>query len=81
MRLQLISLALLSWLVAPVLALDPQVIDDTLGSGKSLASEIWKVFVVLMGIALLVEAVLCMPPKVEPKTSLATDTETRRSAA
>ena len=61
--------------------LDFLVIDDTLGSGQSLASEIWKIFVALMGIALLVEAALCMPPKTVPKTLLVAETETRRSAA
>lgn len=61
--------------------LDYQVIDDTLGSGQSLASEIWKVFVAIMGIALLIEAVLCMPPKSVPKNPLAEELEIRRSAA
>ena len=45
--------------------LDAHFVDDSIGSGRSLASEIWKVFVILMGIALLVEAVLCLPPKPE----------------
>ncbi len=61
--------------------LDFNVIDDTLGSGQSLASEIWKIFVVLMGIALLVEAILCMPPKTVAKTSLVTETDSGRVAA
>lgn len=50
--------------------LDYQVIDDKLGSKRSLASEIWKTFVVLMGLALLVEAALCLPPKAVPKTTV-----------
>ncbi len=51
--------------------LDFQVIDDELGSGQSLASEIWKTFIVLMGLALLAEAILCMPPVAVKKTSVA----------
>ena len=43
--------------------LDFRVIDDQLGSNKSLATEIWKIFMVLMGLALLAEAILCLPPK------------------
>ena len=50
--------------------LDFHIIDDQLGSDKSLASEIWKVFMVVMGIALLVEAILCLPPTPEPQTKL-----------
>ena len=45
-------------------------IDDTLGSKKSLATEIWKIFMVLMGLALLAEVILCVPPKPEPRTEL-----------
>ena len=61
--------------------LDYQIVDDTLGSGQSLASEIWKVFLVLMGIALLAEAILCMPPKAREKTELVAAPTTRRTAA
>ena len=61
--------------------LDFQIVDDTLGSGQSLASEIWKVFLVLMGLALLAEAILCMPPKSQPKTELVSAPQTRRTAA
>ena len=61
--------------------LDFQVIDDKLGSGHSLASEIWKIFVVLMGLALLAEAVLCLPPKSVPKTTFLAEPETQRTAA
>ena len=46
--------------------LDFRIIDDQLGSKKSLATEIWKIFVVLMGLALLAEAILCLPPKPQP---------------
>lgn len=51
--------------VETVLAgLDFQIVEDQVGSGKSLASEVWRLFVILMGLALVVEAVLCLPPKV-----------------
>jgi len=50
--------------------LDFHIIDDQLGSNKSLASEVWKIFMVIMGIALLVEAILCLPPKPEPQPEL-----------
>jgi len=50
--------------------LDFRIIDDQLGSKKSLASEVWKIFIAVMGIALLVEAILCLPPKPEPRTEL-----------
>jgi hypothetical protein len=49
--------------------LDYHLIDETVGNKASLASEIWKVFLVVMGLALLVEAVLCMPEKVVPKAA------------
>jgi hypothetical protein len=61
--------------------LDYQIVDDTLGSGQSLASEIWKVFLVLVGIALLAEALLCMPPPAQPKTELVSVSQTGRAAA
>ncbi len=40
-------------------------IDDTVGSGASLASEIWRAFLVAMALALLAEAALCLPPRPE----------------
>ena len=43
--------------------LDYHVVDDTLSSKQSLASEIWKIFIALSGVALLLEAWFCMPPK------------------
>lgn len=42
-----------------------QIIDDQLGNSQPLASEVWRAFMVLMGIALLAEAFLCLPPKEE----------------
>ncbi len=47
--------------------LDFHVIEDKLGSERSLASEVWKLFIVLMGLALLAEVIFCLPPKLEPK--------------
>lgn len=43
-------------------------IDDEVGSGSSLASEVWRAFLVAMALALLVEAVLCLPPRPEGGT-------------
>lgn len=38
-------------------------IDDEVGSGSSLASEVWRFFLVAMALALLIEAALCIPPR------------------
>jgi len=40
-------------------------INDEVGSGSSLAAEVWKAFLVAMALALLVEAVLSLPPRPE----------------
>lgn len=42
-------------------------ITDTIGSGSALASEIWRIFLFLMAVALVAEAVLCLPPKIALK--------------
>lgn len=42
-------------------------IRDELGSGDSLLSEVWRAFLVAMALALLAEAILCLPPVPEPK--------------
>ena len=61
--------------------LDYHVVDDTLSSKQSLASEIWKIFIVLSGLALLLEAWFCMPPKPVLKESvLPAATPARRAA-
>jgi len=53
----------------PLLAgVDYRRIDDAVGSGSSLAAEIWRAFLVAMALALLAEAVLCLPPKPEEET-------------
>jgi hypothetical protein len=41
--------------------LDYQRIDDRLGDHSALASEIWRVFLVVMAAALVIEALLCLP--------------------
>lgn len=38
-------------------------IDDTAGSSMALASEVWRTFLILMIIALMAEALLCVPDK------------------
>jgi hypothetical protein len=59
--------------------LDVQIVDDQVGSGRSLASEIWRLFVIVMGLALVAEAVLCLPPKLAPAAT--TVLEPARAAA
>ena len=39
-------------------------IDDKAGSSMALASEIWRTFLILMIVALMAEALLCVPEKV-----------------
>ncbi len=46
--------------------LDYTIIDDAAGSSKQLASEVWRIFLILMIAALLLEAVLCIPEKQSP---------------
>ena len=60
--------------------LDFALIDGEVGSGQSLTSEIWRFFIALMAIALLVEAALCMPGKPEPKVELKSATSTTQVA-
>ena len=47
-------------------------VDDTPGSGASLIQEISRLFLILMLVALVLEAVLCLPRKAstEPGSSL-----------
>ena len=61
--------------------LDFHVVDDSLTSERSLASEVWKAFIVLAGVALLLEAWFCMPPKPAPKESVASLSNQARRAA
>ncbi len=43
--------------------LDYTIIDDAAGSTMQLASEVWRIFLIIMICALLLEAVLCIPEK------------------
>ena len=45
-------------------------IDDSIGSSQALTSEVWRFFVAMMGVALLLEAILCLPPKPVEKVAL-----------
>ncbi len=60
--------------------LDFQIVEDQVGSGRNLASEIWRLFVFAMGVALIVEAWLCLPPKV-PSVSVVANPHRARAAA
>lgn len=44
-------------------------IDDKAGSAMALASEVWRTFLMLMIIALMAEALLCVPEKLAASTS------------
>ncbi len=44
-------------------------IKDEVGSGSSLASEVWRVFLIMMALALIAEAALCLPPKKEEESN------------
>lgn len=45
--------------------LDHHIIEDTLETGGSLASEVWRTFLIAMALALIGEALLCMPARQE----------------
>lgn len=60
--------------------LDYFVVNDQLDSGTALASEIWKTFLVAMAIALIIEALLCVPPKKETSSDDAPDAISQRAA-
>ncbi len=59
--------------------LDFQIVEDQVGSGRSLASEVWRLFILAMGLALIAEAALCLPPKAAPAAKAVN--EPRRAAA
>jgi hypothetical protein len=46
--------------------IDYRIVSDQLDSGESLASEVWRTFLIAMALALILEAALCLPPKPEP---------------
>jgi hypothetical protein len=52
--------------------LDFRVLTDSVEKGRSLTNEIWRTFLTAMAIALLGEALLCMPPRREVKLAPAT---------
>jgi hypothetical protein len=52
--------------------LDFRVLTDSVEQGRSLTNEIWRTFLIAMAIALLGEALLCMPPRREVKLAPAT---------
>jgi hypothetical protein len=49
--------------------LDFHVLSDTLENGHSLTNEIWRTFLLLVAIAIVGEALLCMPPRRETPTA------------
>jgi len=46
--------------------LDHHIIEDQVENQSSLASEIWRTFLFIMALSLLIEAMLCMPARREP---------------
>ncbi len=48
--------------------LDFHVVSDTLESGRSLTNEVWRTFLILVALAIIGEALLCMPPRRDPST-------------
>ncbi len=49
--------------------LDFRVLTDNLEDGRSLTNEVWRTFLMAMALALLGEALLCMPPRRETNSS------------
>ena len=47
--------------------LDVQVVEDEIGSQRELASEIWHTFLWMMLLALIAEALLCLPSPPPPE--------------
>jgi hypothetical protein len=45
--------------------LDFHLVTDTLENGRSLTNEVWRTFLILVALALIGEAVLCLPPRRE----------------
>ena len=57
-----------------------QRIEDEVGDDSSLASEIWRLFLLLMALALVGEACLCLPEKEEEPATGLLERSTRRFA-
>ncbi len=55
--------------------LDFRVLTDNLEGGRSLTNEVWRTFLMAMALAILGEALLCMPPRRESLPSSKTPTE------
>ena len=51
--------------------LEYRVIKDSVNNRSSLAAEIWKIFLIAMALALVLEAALCLPPKTDPEAEQA----------
>jgi hypothetical protein len=51
--------------------LDFRVLTDSLEDGRNLTNEVWRTFLMAMAVALIVEALLCMPERREPKPAAA----------
>jgi hypothetical protein len=49
--------------------LDYHLLNDTLENGHSLTSEIWRSFLMIVALALVGEALLCMPPRRDSTTA------------
>ena len=54
-------------------------IDDAVGDAASLASEIWRFFLMAMALALVAEALLCMPEKKVPTPGFGDFSSTKRN--
>jgi hypothetical protein len=64
--------------------LDFHVVNDTLENGRSLTNEVWRTFLFLAALALLGEALLCLPPRrdaASPKPKLGGFTSSPKPAA
>jgi hypothetical protein len=46
--------------------LDFHLVNDTLENGRSLTNEVWRTFLFFVALALIGEALLCMPPRRDP---------------
>ena len=50
--------------------LDFRVLTDSLDDGRNLTNEVWRTFLIAMAVALIVEALLCMPAPREAKPAM-----------
>ena len=61
--------------------LDFSVVNDTLEDGRSLTNEVWRTFLILVALALIGEAILCMPARREASPGKANSFFTASSPA